>query len=383
MRRVYLDYNATAPTRAEALAASEAAARGAFGNPSSPHRAGAAARDALERAREEVASFAGTSPARIVFTSSATEANNAVLADALARATPGRARVVVCATAHPSILEPCERLRAHGVAVTVLPVESDGRLDPARFAASLDERVQLASVQWANNETGVLQPVAELAALARERGVPFHTDAAQALGRIPVRLDELGCDFASLASHKLGGPKGIGALVCRVPESLWPLLVGGPQERGRRGGTENVPAAAGFGAACAAAARALDPETARLAALRARLEGAIRAKLEGTTVPGAEAPGLPQTLSVGFAGADGEALLMALDLAGIAVSLGSACASGSLEPSPVLLAMGVAPALARASLRFSLGHATREDEIEHVFDVLPLVVERVRAESRA
>ena len=382
MRRVYLDYNATALTRPEALAAAEAAARGAFGNPSSPHRAGAAARDVLERAREEVAALAGTSPARIVFTASATEANNTVLADALARATPGRDRVVVAATEHPSILEPCERLRARGLALTVLPVEPDGRLDPARFAASLDARVLLASVQWANNETGVLQPVAELAALARERGVPFHTDAAQAFGRVPVGLDALGCDFASLASHKLGGPKGIGALYCAV-ESAQPLLVGGPQEHGRRAGTENVPAAAGFGAACVATGRALAAESARLGALRDRLEAAIRAKIPDVTVHGAAAPRLPQTLSVGFAEANGEALLWALDLAGISVSLGAACASGSLEPSPVLRALGVSPALARASLRFSLGHATREDEIAHVCDVLLVLVERVRAESRA
>jgi cysteine desulfurase len=383
MRRVYLDYNATAPTRPEALAAAEAAARTAFGNPSSPHRAGADARDALERARAEVARFAGAAPDRVLFSSSATEANNAVLEDALSRATPGRDRVVVCATEHPSILGPCERLTARGIEVARLPVEPDGRLDPARFAASLDARVLLASVQWANNETGVIQPVAELAALARERGVPFHTDAAQAFGRIPVALDLLGADFASLASHKLGGPKGIGALYCRAPDAFAPLLRGGPQERGLRAGTENVPGAAGFGAACRAAERGLAAEITRLAALRARLEAAIAAKVPASEVHGAAAPRLPQTLCVGFAGADGEALLMALDLAGISVSLGAACASGSLAPSHVLLAMGVPRALARASLRFSLGHATREDEIAHVCDVLPLVVERVRAEPRA
>jgi cysteine desulfurase len=383
MRRVYLDYNATAPSRPEALAAAESAARDAFGNPSSPHREGAAARERLEAARDDVAALAGTSAERIIFTSGATEANNAVLADAAARATSRRNRIVVCATEHPSILEPALRLRARGIAVEVLPVESDGHVDPARFAASMGERVLLASVQWANNETGVIQPLAELAELARERGVAFHTDAAQAFGRVPVALDALGCDYASLASHKFGGPRGVGALVFRAPETFWPLLVGGPQERNLRAGTENLPAVVGFGAACAAVERDLELEAARTAALRSRLEAAIAEKIPHTTIFGAAALRLPQTASVGFEGADGEALLIALDLAGIAVSLGSACASGSLEPSPALLAMGVAPALARSALRFSLGHATTDDEIEHVCDVLPLVVERVRQESQA
>jgi cysteine desulfurase len=380
--RIYLDHNASAPLRAEAFEACVAAAR-VCGNPSSTHGFGAEARDLLERARVQVAELTGARAAQITFTSGASEANAAVLASALGRAAPGRDTLVTCATEHPSLLGAAESLARAGLRVVVLPVDSAGRLDPGAFARALDDgRSLLASVMWANNETGVIQPIPALACIAAERGVPFHTDAAQALGRAPVDLVGAPIDFASLSAHKLGGPKGSGALFARDPDTFEPLFVGGPQERGKRAGTENLIGAAGFGAACEVAARELGPEAARLAALRDRLAAGISAKVPDTVVHGAGAERLPQTLSIGFAGADGEALVQALDLEGIAVSLGAACASGSLEPSHVLLAMGVPPLLAAASLRFSLGPETRDDEIGRVLDVLPIVVERVRAESR-
>ncbi len=382
MRRVYLDHNASAPLRAEAREACLEAAR-ACGNPSSAHGFGAEARDLLERARTQVAALAGARPQQITFTSGATESNATVLHGALRRAAPGRDTLVTCATEHPSLLRAAEALARAGLRVVALPVDASGRLDPGAFARALDDgRALLASAMWANHETGAIQPVAALARIAAERGVPFHSDAAQAFGRVPVALAAAGLDFASLSAHKLGGPKGSGAIFARDPEALEPLLVGGPQERGRRAGTENLIGAAGFGAACQAASRSLEAEARRLAALRDRLADGIAAKIPGTVVHGACAERLPQTLSVGFAGADGEALVQALDLEGIALSLGAACASGSLEPSHVLLAMGVPSALASASLRFSLGFDTREDEIERVLDLLPVVVERVRAESR-
>ncbi len=383
MRSIYLDHNATAPLRPEAFDAGVGAARACFGNASSAHRFGADARDVLECAREQVAALAGGRADGIVFTSGATEANATVLASALRRAARGRDTLVTCATEHPSLLDAALALGAAGMRVQALPVDRDGRLDPGAFARALDPgRALLASVMWANNETGVIQPIAALAEIAAARAVPFHTDAAQALGRVPVDLAAARIDFASLSAHKLGGPKGIGALWCRDPDGLEPLLVGGPQERRRRAGTENVTGAAGFGAACAAAGRSLDAEGGRLAALRDRLAEGIAAKLPGVVVHGAGAERLPQTLSIGFPDTDGEALLQALDLAGVAVSLGAACASGSLEPSHVLLAMGVPRALAGASLRLSLGFSTHEDEIDRVLDLLPVVVERVRSGSR-
>jgi cysteine desulfurase len=383
VRRIYLDHNASAPLRAEALEACLAAAR-LPGNPSSAHEFGQEARDRLEQAREQVAALSGARAPQIVFTSGATEANATVLRAALRSVTPERDTLVTCATEHPSILAAAESLRGAGLRVVALPVGGTGHLAPAAFARALDGgRALLASVMWANNETGVIQPIAELAEIAASRGVPFHTDAAQALGRVPVDLAAAPIDFASLSAHKLGGPKGIGAVFARDPDSLASLLVGGLQERGRRAGTENLVGAAGFGAACEAAGSALELEAQRLSRLRDRLAEGIAAKVSGTVVHAVGAERLPQTLSIGFPNTDGEALVQALDLAGVAVSLGAACASGSLEPSHVLLAMGVPRALAAASLRFSLGFDTREDEIERVLDLLPVVVERVRAESRS
>ena len=291
--------------------------------------------------------------------------------------------MVTCATEHPAVLDPCEELRERGVRVVVLPVDGDGRLDPDRFAAALDdERTLLASVMWVNNETGVIQPIPELAALARERGVPFHSDAVQSLGKIRLDLSSCDVDYASFSAHKLGGPKGTGALYVRDGCFVAPLLRGGPQERRRRPGTENVPGIVGFGAACAAAEADRSARAERLGILRDRLWEGIEAKIPDVHVNGSRAQRVTHTLSVSFAGSDGEALVEALDLESIAVASGAACASGSLEPSHVLLAMGVPAEIGGGSLRFSLGFDTSDGEIARVLAVLPDVVARERESRR-
>ena len=363
MHPIYLDHNASAPLRPEALRAMAEALAQLPGNASSAHAFGAAARAALANARRQIAELCGVAPDTLVLTSGATEANNTVLRSA-------HGRIVTAATEHPSVLE-----AAPGA--TVLAVERDGRLDPARFAAALDGAV-LASVQLANQETGVLQPIAELAELAAARGVPLHVDAAQALGKLPLDLRALPVAYASLSAHKLGGPKGVGALYVRPGAELGPLLRGGSQERGRRAGTENVAGAAGFGAACAAAGAELAAVPARLGRLRDALWGAIARSIPDVVRNGSPVHVLPHVLDVAFPGASGEALVEALDLEGIAVSSGSACHSGSHEPSPVLLAMGAPVELARAALRFSFGPSNDAAQLAQVCATLPAVVARVR-----
>ena len=382
MNDVYLDYNATAPLRPEALRAIGDVLANVHGNPSSTHAFGAAARAALARARKQVADALGVAAETIVFTSGATEANNTVLRQA-ARGAGRGAHLVTCATEHPSVLEEVRALESEGCRVTILPVERDGRLDAGRFEAALTPETRLASVMWANNETGVIQPIAELAARAAARGVPFHTDAVQALGKLPLALGALPVDCASFSAHKLGGPKGIGALYLRRGARHAPLFRGGSQEAGRRPGTENVPGAAGFGAACQAACAELAQSEARHARLRERLWDGIHAALPDARRNGAREHTLAHTLNVSFAGASGEALVEALDLEGIAVATGAACHAGSTEPSHVLEAMGVPRELGASAIRFSLGPGIDDAAIARVLELLPRVVARVRGARAA
>ena len=382
MDRIYLDHNATTPLRPEAVEAMTRVLVTDFGNPSSVHWAGAAARAAVDRARAEVAELLGADPECVVFTSGATEASNTILRHAAERAPRHGDHVATCSTEHPSVLETAEELREQGLRVSVLPVAPDGRLDPERFAAALDSATLIASVMWANNETGVVQPIPELARIAAERGVAFHTDAVQALGKVRLDLPSLPIEFASFSAHKLGGPKGVGALYVRAGSRFKSLLKGGPQERRRRAGTENVPGIVGFGAACAAAARDLEQRAHRLGALRDRLWEGIAAQIPDAHANGSQEHRLSHVLSVSFAGSDGEALVQALDLEGIAVAAGAACASGSLEPSHVLLAMGIAPEIGGGAIRISLGFDTRPSDVDRMLEVLPGIVERVRKERR-
>jgi cysteine desulfurase len=378
--RIYLDHNATTPLRPEVVDAMATALRERWGNPSSTHAEGAAARNALERAREQVAELVGAAPREVIFTSGATEANNLVLHGALSVALGrGRGRHIVTSTVeHPSVEEPLRALEEEGAAVTRVPVDRDGRLDPEAVAVALRDDTALLSVILANNETGVVQDAAKLAERAHARGIPVHFDATQAVGKQPLDAVALGADLLSGTAHKLNGPKGAGFLVDRSHLPLPPLLRGGPQERRRRGGTENVAGIVGLGVACALARAELADRHRHVSALRDALWRGIEARVPCVRRNGDPAHVLPNTLSVEFEGANGEVLLEALDLEGVAVSGGAACHSGSIEPSGVLLAMGRTPAQARGTLRFSVGPSNTAAEIERVLELLPPLVARVR-----
>jgi cysteine desulfurase len=375
---IYLDHNAITPMRPEAIAAVRAALD-VFGNPSSVHAAGRAARDLLDRARGQVARALGADPGEIVFTSGATESAALAIRGVLGASPAGRRRLVVTSVEHPCVLSLARALEKGGTPLTVVGVDRRGLVDVDAFRAALGPDVALACAMRANNETGVLLPVAELAALARGAGALFFCDAVQAVGKIPVDVAALGADLLAVTGQKLGGPRGAGALVVRPGVPLAPIS-GGEQERGRRAGTENLPGIAGLGAAIEVAVSRRAEEEPRLRALRDRLEAGLVAAVPGARVNGSGAPRLPGTLSIVFPGCDAETLLMALDLDGLAASAGAACHSGSTKPSGVLLAMGLSPEEARSTLRLSLGWTTTAEEIEAALRMLPPLVERVRRE---
>jgi cysteine desulfurase len=367
----YLDHNAITPMRPEAKAAVTAAME-VFGNPASVHAAGRAARDVLDLARERVAAALGARPPDVVFTSGATE--SAALAI--------RGVLVVTAVEHPCVLSLAEALREGGRRVTVLPVDRRGLPDLQSAAAAVTPRTALVCAMVANNETGVLLPVRELAALARDRGALFFTDAVQAVGKVELDVRTLGADLLALTGQKFGGPRGAGALWVKSGLRLAPIF-GGTQERGRRAGTENLPGLAGLGAAIEAATARREGDQGRVGALRDRLEAGLLAAVPGAWVNGAGAPRLPGTLSITLPGTDAEALLIALDLEGICASAGSACHSGSTRPSSVLAAMGLSIADARSTLRLSLGWSSDDGDVEAALEAIPRLAARVRAEIPA
>ena len=378
---IYLDHNAITPVRPEARAA-VAAALEVFGNPSSVHQAGRAARDLLDAARAQVARAIGAAPKDLVFTSGATEGAALAIRGVLAAAPAGRRRLVVTAVEHPCVLSLARTLEREGTPLTVVPVDRRGEVDPAAFRAALGPDVALAAAMRANNETGVLLGVPELAAAAREAGAVLLCDAVQAVGKIELDVSRLGADLVLATGQKFGGPRGAGLLWVTPGLRLAPLL-GGEQERGRRAGTENLPGIAGLGAAIEAAVRRRAEDGERIGALRDRLERGLVAAVPRARVNGAGAPRLPWTASILFEGCDAEALLMAMDLEGLCASAGSACHSGSTKPSGVLVAMGLSEAEARATIRFSLGWTTTAEEIERALAIVPPLVERVRREIRA
>jgi cysteine desulfurase len=377
--RVYLDHNATTPLAPAVLEAMAEALAGTFGNPSSVHRYGQQAKAAMDEARAAVAALLGADPSEVVFTSGGTEADNLALRGMAEAEADGRRHLVVSAIEHEAVLNTARALARRGWQVTYLPVDRAGYVQPDTLEAAMTPETVLVSVMHANNETGTLQPIAALADIAHRHGARFHTDAVQTVGKVPVDVGALGVDLLSLSAHKFHGPKGAGALWIRRGTRLVPTLTGGRQERNRRAGTENVPAIVGLGAAARLAGAKLDAgEGSRLAALRDRLEAGILDRIPGTAVNGGPGPRVPNTTNVSFEGIEAEALLIALDLEGIAVSTGSACSSGSLEPSHVLRAMGLPPHRVQSALRFSLGATTTETEIDHVLDVLPGLVARLR-----
>jgi cysteine desulfurase len=373
----YLDHNAITPMRPEAKAAVTAALE-VFGNPASVHAAGRAARDVLDRARAQVAAGLGAQPSEIVFTSGATEAAALAVRGVLGAAPGGREDLVVTAVEHPCVLALAQTLRAEGRRVTVLPVDRRGLPDVEAARAAVTDRTALVCAMVANNETGVLLPVRELAAVARDRGAAFFTDAVQAVGKLEVDVRTLGADLLALTGQKLGGPRGAGALWVRSGLRLAQLL-GGTQERGRRAGTENLPGIAGLGAALEAALAGRDEEQRRLGGLRDRLESGLCAAVPDASVNGRGAPRLPATLSMTFPGVDAEALLIALDLEGICASAGSACHSGSTKPSGVLTAMGLSAAEARGTLRLSLGWTSAAADVDRALEAIPRLVAQVKA----
>lgn len=376
----YLDHAATTPVLPEVADAVAALLRDDFGNPSSVHAAGRRARQAVEDARDRVALAIGASPAEIVFTGGGTEADNLALKGAAAKLRGNGNHLVVTAFEHHAVLDTAHWLGRNGYEVTVLPVPATGVVEPAAVASAVRPSTTIVSVMTVNNEIGTIQPVAEIAAAVKavNPNTLVHTDAVQALGNVRVDVHSWGVDLAAFAAHKLGGPKGTGALFVRGPVPVEAILHGGGQERGLRSGTLNVAGIGGFGVAAEIAAKEVDDKAERLLALRGRLLDGISGIAPDVVVNGDLERRVAGNLNVCIPGADGETLLLLLDERGIACSSGSACASGALDPSHVLLAIGVSRALAKGSLRFSLGRASTTDDVDAVLEVLPEVVDRAR-----
>jgi len=381
MRQIYLDHNATTPVLPEVLEVMLRYFREDFGNPSSVHRYGRRTRVVVDDTRDGVADMLGAPASAIFFSSGGTEANNTIL-KGVAAALTGRGRhLVTSQIEHPAVLDTCAYLAQQGCTVTYVPVDEHGVVDPEAVRDALTDETILVSVMYANNETGVIQPIADIAHLVRQRGILMHTDAVQAFGKLPLRVDELDVDFLSFSGHKLYAPKGIGGWYARPGAPLHPLLHGGHQERGMRSGTEHVAGIAALGKACAMAMSDMRQEWERQQQLQQRLEHGIQEQIPEVRMQGAEAPRLPNTTNVAFAGVEGESLMMSLDLQGVALSTGSACSSGSLEPSHVLRAMGVPEAYLYGALRCSLGRGTTLADIEYVLEILPGIVQHARALS--
>jgi len=381
--RIYFDYNATTPMAPETADAVASATRDLFGNASSVHFFGQQAKSAVDNARSATAALIGADPSEIVFTSGGTESDNFAIRGAADALEPGKRRhLIASGIEHEAVLNTLKALTRRGWRTTLLPLDASGVVSPDRLREVLTDDTALVSVMHANNEIGTIQPVAELAAIAHERGALMHTDAVQSAGKIPVDARALGVDLLSLSAHKFNGPKGAGALWIRRGTRLLPHQTGGKHERNRRAGTENVPALVGLGVAATLAAAKLNREAERVGALRDRLEEGVLRSVPGTAVNGERRSRVPNTTNISFDRVEAESLLIALDLEGIAVSTGSACSSGTLEPSHVLKAMGLPVHRTQNSLRFSLGLFSTEAEVDRVIEVLPRLVEKLRGLTR-
>ncbi len=381
MKRIYLDYAATTPTHPEVVKAMLPYFTEVFGNPSSIHSCGQEARRAIEAARAKIAGLIGARDEEIVFTSGGTEDNNLALKGvAWANEKKGN-HIITSSVEHHAVIETCKFLEKRGFRVTYLPVDKYGLVNPDDVREAINDKTVLISVMHANNEVGTIEPIAEIGKIAKEAGVYFHTDAVQTVGHIPVNVNELGVDLLSMSAHKLYGPKGVGALYVRKGTRLLPLMHGGGQERGQRSSTENIPGIVGLGRAIELAQQEMNEEAERLTHLRGQLIQGLLGKIENTYLNGHPKTRLPNNVNVSVGYVEGESMVLNLDLEGICVSTGSACSSSSLEPSHVLLAMGLSHEQAHGSLRLSLGKWTTDEHVYRVLEVLPRVVTKLRAMS--
>jgi cysteine desulfurase len=382
VKRVYLDHAATTPVDPEVAEAMTRVLREVPGNPSSIYGEGRAARGLVDQAREHVATAIGAHPSEIVFTSGGTEADNLALRGVLTAHEGERDGLVISSIEHHAVLDTAEDLAHHGHArVTIVPVDGDGLVDPGALGRALDGRTALVSIMHANNEIGTIQPIAEIGALCRARGVTFHTDAVQTVGVLPFDVREIPVDLVSINAHKFYGPKGVGALYVRRGTRIATIQTGGGQEKGRRTGTENVAGVVALGVAMRIAAGRRDEDARRLARLRDRVIEGVQQRIPGAVLTGHPTRRLPNNASFCFPGAQGESLIVALDLEGISASSGSACTSGKTDPSHVLLAIGLDRDVAQGSLRITVGRDTTTGDVDRLLEVLPRVVERLRAVS--
>ncbi len=381
MKRIYMDHNATTPLREDVLEVMLPYLRGEFGNASSLHYFGIQARRAVEAGREKVATALGAQLREIILTGCGTEADNQAIKGVMFANRGKGDHIITSRIEHKAVLQPCQYLEKQGFRATYLPVDEYGLVNPDDVAQAITGRTVLVSVMFANNEVGTIQPIGAIAQVCRERGVYFHTDAVQTVGKLPIDVSELGIDLLSLSAHKFYGPKGVGALYVRKGVRVDPLLHGGHQEWGRRAATENVAGIVGLGRALELRLGEMDAEAERLTALRERLYAGLLARIPHVYLNGHPSERLPGTLNVCFEYIEGEGIIMGLDLAGVAVSSGSACTSADFSPSHVLLAMGVHPAMAQGSIRFGLGRENSDADVDYVLEKLPPIIERLRAMS--
>jgi cysteine desulfurase len=380
MKTIYVDNNATTMVAPEAVEEMSPYFTEFYGNPSSMHFFGGQVQRKVEEARERVANLLGAQPEEVIFTSCGTESDNTAIMSALA-SNPDRDHVVTTRVEHPAVKNLVANLRRQGYRVTELPVDRNGLLSMEEVADAITDDTAIVSIMWANNETGVLFPVEEIATLAKSLGVPFHTDAVQAVGKIPINISESQIDMLSLSGHKLHAPKGVGVLYVRRGTRFSPYIIGGHQEEGRRGGTENVPYILALGKACELAAQDLEGKNNRVKSLRDKLEKGLLEQIQNSMINGDSEQRLPNTSSISFEYVEGESILLKMSDKGICASSGSACTSGSLEPSHVLRAMGVPFTAAHGSIRFSLSTYNTEEEIDFILEVMPPIIEELRSIS--